>query len=95
MTKLIGASYEQYKKAAGFVCAWRGCEEVTNGDRLPKGWWWVIAYESPTVLMDWWKAKHRSKQRRDTQLCPRHAFMLDQMLKPLPMLGEEIDDASH
>jgi hypothetical protein len=83
-------------KTQGHMCAWRGCQQAVEGEQLPKAWWWMVAYESPTPLLDWWKEKHWRKHRRDCVLCPQHAFMLNQMLKPLPKrIGEELDDSSH
>jgi hypothetical protein len=82
-------------KADGSMCAWRGCTERVKGDLLPKGWWRLLCYEAPRPMLNILKPKNWHLHRRDGVLCPEHAFLFDQMLKPLLKSGEELELHEH
>jgi hypothetical protein len=92
--KLKGVELSEFKGERGSMCAWRGCTKVTDGD-LPKGWWWLLCYEAPRPVLNILKTKNWHLHRRDGALCPEHAFMLDQMLKPQLKSGEELELHEH
>jgi hypothetical protein len=67
------------------ICCWNGCNESAGGD-LPRGWVNLFVYESPQPDFNIFKPKNWHKHRRDGVLCAQHAFMLDRLLLPLPVV---------
>jgi hypothetical protein len=89
--KIKNVSHAEFLQTKGDMCAWNGCSAHVKGD-LPSGWLHLFTYEAPRPMLDIFKQRNFHRHRRDGVLCPQHAFMLEQMLKPLPAKpGEEID----
>lgn len=62
----------------GCLCAWEGCREEFDGDKLPSGWRVLVIARGP--LFD---TQNLINADRDAVLCPKHFKQIDSLLKSI------------
>jgi hypothetical protein len=62
----------------GRICGWQGCDNSCPGD-LPAGWVNLFTYWSARPVLQIMEIQH---WQHDKVLCPEHAAILDEVLKP-------------
>jgi hypothetical protein len=74
------------------MCAWNYCKESPHGDLT--GWLQVFAYEAPQPIPNIMHPEHWHRHKHDVVLCPKHARLFSEMLKPaVPADRDEIEIA--